>query len=478
MVVDHHRGAVETPVAAERGVQVRSEDGGLERHLQAVRPADGFVHVGVGIHTDHRSENLPRRHQGVARWIEQHRRLVATVRNLFPTADQSRPGVDGFADPLVDPVDLAVVDQGSDLGVRFARIADLHGVAKRAQPPGHFVGDFGVGENTLDGNANLPGMIEAALGEPRQGVVEIGVGGDDHRRGAAVLERTARARRQFRTQRPPDLRTADEAEEGDPSIGHQGGAKVAGFGHHGAAPVLGQPRLVEDVDEGEARHRRRARRLYDDRAAGRHRRSHLVDDEVEGMVEGADRDHDAYRLVLREGGAPGGRGVDVHRDNAAGFGPEHLDADLDAVHRPVQFDARVGQRFAAFPRRLQRQLIAPFADQPRRVPEDLDAPGCRYPAIPVAVKGMRRSERRFHLRTARNRNLAEQGAVVRGGNVNGLHDRCPLPRGVPIAFASPPWRHDGERKAVMQPPRAKPGVAQADAVRRGAPPRPADLCIQ
>ena len=310
-------------------------------------------------------------------------------------------------------------------------------------------------------------MIEPALGEPRQGVVKIGVGGDDHRRGAAVLQGTARARRQFRTQRPPDLGTADEAEEGDPSIGHQGGAKVPAIGHHGAAPVLGQPRLVEDVDEGEARQRRGARRLDDDRAAGRHRRSDLVDDKIEGMVEGADRDHDAYGLVLREGDPPGGRGVDVHRDYTAGFGPEHLDADLDAVHRPVQFDARVGQRFAAFPRRLQRQLIAPFPDQLRRVPEDLDAPGCRYPAIPVAVKGMRRPQRRFHLRAGRNRNLADPGAVVRGGNVNGLHYRCSRPQGTRYRPLPRLASMAGKVRSSCNP-LAEAGRGGADTVRRGA----------
>ena len=160
------------------------------------------------------------------------------------------------------------------------------------------------------------------------------------------------------------------------------------------APGLRQAGLVQHGDEAEAGKRRRGRRLDDDRAAGGDRRRDLVHDQVQRMVEGAERDDDADRLGLREGDPARRGGVDVHRDDVPGLAAQELAAVADAVDGAGDLDARVDERLAAFPGGLERQILGLPLHAAGGRAQDLDPPLRRQPAAAVAeepVGGLERT---------------------------------------------------------------------------------------
>ena len=77
-----------------------------------------------------------------------------------------------------------------------------------------------------------------------------------------------------------------------------------------------------------------------------------MNNEVEGVIEGADRQHDAARLAIGMGEAMGGGIVEPHRDFGAAQLIDLFDRDLDPVDGAREFNAGVGERLAALARRL------------------------------------------------------------------------------------------------------------------------------
>ena len=76
-------------------------------------------------------------------------------------------------------------------------------------------------EDALHRHADLARVIVAAFDDRLDDAVEIGAAVDDHRRGAAMLQRAARARGELAAQIPADARRADEAQEGDARVGRE-----------------------------------------------------------------------------------------------------------------------------------------------------------------------------------------------------------------------------------------------------------------
>ena len=148
-------------------------------------------------------------------------------------------------------------------------------------------------------------MVEAALGDERECVIEIGILSHDHRCCTAVLEGTARAGGEPRAKHPADARAADEGEEADTAIANQLTRHVQVGGEQRLTPLLGQTGLAQDGHEAHAGEWRCLGRLYDHRTPGRHAGPHL------------------------------GCGVQVHRNLRARRGAELLDAQLHTVDSAV-----------------------------------------------------------------------------------------------------------------------------------------------
>ena len=109
---------------------------------------------------------------------------------------------------------------------------------------------------------------------------------------------------QLGPQHPADAGATDEAEESDSPVGHElrGDGVV---GDERLAPAGRQARFAQDVDQTQARQRRVACRLDDDRATRGDGRPHLMNDQVQRMVERAHCHDHADGLTLGERNAPG-----------------------------------------------------------------------------------------------------------------------------------------------------------------------------
>ena len=95
-------------------------------------------------------------------------------------------------------------------------------------------------------------------------------------------------------------------------------------------------------------------------------------DQVQRMVEGADRGHDADRLVRGEG-EPALRGrLCAHRHDLPPSEAQKLGGVEDAVDRPRHLGAGVGERLATLPRRFDRQMFGLIGHQACRLAQDLD----------------------------------------------------------------------------------------------------------
>ena len=291
----------------------------------------------------------------LGRRIEEHRGCVAVLRQATAATEQFGPGLYGLLHPLLDPRDFAGADQRPDLGLLKRGVADLQPAGGRGDSRGQRAGDPPIGEDPLHGNADLPGMIEAAFHQERQRVIEIGVGRHNHRRHAAMFQRAAGARGQLPPQSPADFAAADECEEGDPRIGDNLVGNVEVDRHQRLAPLLRQARFTQDLHEAEARERRGLGRFDDHGATGSQRRADLVGNQVQRVVEGREGQHRPDRLGLREGQASAGTRRAAHGNFLAGLRAQLLGAQAKAIDGPISLDQRIDQRLAAFPGGLQGQ---------------------------------------------------------------------------------------------------------------------------
>ena len=90
-------------------------------------------------------------------------------------------------------------------------------------------------------------------------------------------------------------------------------------------------------------------------------------DQIEGMIEGADRNDNANRLQLGKRDAIGAGSGDAHRDHLAGIGAQGLDTDFQTIDGASDFDLGVRQGLAAFAGGFHRQHLGTLADQRLRL---------------------------------------------------------------------------------------------------------------
>ncbi len=255
-------------------------------------------------------------------------------------------------------------------------------------------------------------MVEAGPCHQGQGVVEVGVGGHQHRRGAAVLEGTAGARGQAGAQGPAHPATADEGQEAHPRVRRQALGQGRIIHHQGLAPGLGQAGLPQQANEAHARQGGVLGGLDDHRTAGGDGRAHLMDDEVQGMIEGGDGHHHAHGLAVGEGEAPGGGGVDAHGHLATALVAGQLGTVLHAVDGPRHLHPGIHQGLAALPGRLQGQPFGALLHQRRGLLQHRDAPGPGQPAATVPVEGMGGGQGPLHIVRAGGGHAADGAEVI------------------------------------------------------------------
>ena len=129
--------------------------------------------------------------------------------------------------------------------------------------------------------------------------LDVGVGGDDHRRRVAELELHALPRRAL-LQLPADVAGAGERDQLHALVLDEHVADLRRGPDDHVEPAGREPGLLLELGEQQRRERRLRRRLQHDGAAGGERGRELVRDEVAREVERRDRADDPDRLAHRE----------------------------------------------------------------------------------------------------------------------------------------------------------------------------------
>ena len=268
-------------------------------------------------------------------------------------------------------------------------------------------------EDALHGHADLSGVVEASLREEGNDLVRLRIGRHHDRGRPAVLQRTACAGGELRTQHPAHPAAADEAEEADSRVADQLAGHVEVGGQQGLAPGFREAGLVQDPHEAHAGERSRFRRLHDHRTARGDAGEDLVDDQVQRVIERAEGHDDADRLVPREGDPVGRGSVEIHRDTVSRLGAQAIDAALCSFDRPVHLDQRIDQRLASLARRLGGQMLAALLHDRGRTAQDLDPFGPGKPRVAVPEECVGGRERPIHDLRAGGVDGPDDGAVPR-----------------------------------------------------------------
>ena len=316
----------------------------------------------------------------------------------------------------MNPLDFGVTNQRADFSGGIGGVTDHELFSSDSQPPGEFPRDAAMREHTLHGHADLPGMIEAPLGHGGERMIEIRICRQQQRCDAAMFQRTACARREPAAQHPADTRTADERKKPNPLVGDQFLRDIDRLGDHDLAPLGREACLVQDLREANTRQGCIVGRLHDDGTAGRNRRRDLMHDQVQRMIECADRDHDADRLTLRKGDPMLAGRRTPHWNEMTVLGTDCLDAQLQTVNRARNFDTRIDQRLAALRGSAARQLLVSRLHDLGGALERGDTLVNREPAVRIAIQAVRGRERKIRVRGVARLDDRQLGAVERGRN--------------------------------------------------------------
>ena len=225
-------------------------------------------------------------------------------------------------------------DERADVRVVRRRIADHECFDAREEALEERVVRGSLDVDPLDRDAALTRERERVRGEARRDVVEIRIGGDDHRRGVPELEVDALAGGSL-AKLPADAGGARERDQRDALVVDENVTDLGGRPDDDVQPSGGQAGLHLELGEKQRGQRRLRRRLQHHGAAGGERRRDLVRHEVEREVERRDRPDDPDRHAQRERDLAGACRRRVHRNDVAG----EL-ARLDRGHREGGHGAR------------------------------------------------------------------------------------------------------------------------------------------
>jgi hypothetical protein len=233
----------------------------------------------------------------------------------------------------VDHRALGAPDQGTDDGVRLARIADLQALRHRDEPLAERVENRLFDQDAGVGHANLALMEEDAECGRAHGVIDIGVAENNQRALAAHFEGEPLQRlRCLDGEMATGLRRASESDHPHSRIGENGRANFRRKPGDDAEEAGRQTRLVEHLGDLEPRHGRKFRGLQNEAIARGQRQNHLLHGEKEWSVER--RDAGDHAKWLAHGKAKLPRRRQRHRfarrsPHLRGGSPQEIEAKAD-----------------------------------------------------------------------------------------------------------------------------------------------------
>ena len=201
-------------------------------------------------------------------------------------------------DVLVDPVALALVDEGAELRLPPRRHSDPDPAGLVREALHELVVDGALDEDPRAGRADLSLREVDAEHRADDRLVEVGVGEDDRRRLAAELERHAldRARARAHDRAARDGRAGERELVDVGVLGERGAGELAEARDH-VEDARRSSGLQADPAQLEARERCELGRLEDDGVPRRQRRRPLAAGDMEREVPRDDHADHAHRLL-------------------------------------------------------------------------------------------------------------------------------------------------------------------------------------
>jgi len=171
-----------------------------------------------------------------------------------------------------------------------------------------------------------------------------------------MLQGTGCPRGQLGPQRPAHPPGTDKTEKAQPRIRHQQ-FRIRVGAHHRLAPLLRQAGLMEQIDQRQAGKRRLRGRLHHHRTPRGHRGHDLVNDQIDRVIEGADRGDQPSRLPVGVRHSVHRGRVQPHGNFPPGQMRNRFDGDPDPVDRPGHLHLGIDERFATLRKRLMNHLF-------------------------------------------------------------------------------------------------------------------------
>ncbi len=373
------------------------------------------------LHGEHRSEDLLAGDRHVGRYAGEDGRRVGGAVALAARQERG-PGVHGLLDPGLDALGRVLADQRADVGLGVGRVAGDLGLDGGHDARQQTVVHGRVRDDPLHGDAGLAALVVGEGGDAGGGPVEVGVGGvvaeDDRGAVAAQLQGAVLARHRVHD-RVADLLGTGEGDDRQPLVLDQGGHLVVGD-REDAPGTRREFGLGEQFADDQAGERGGGGRLQDDRHAGCDRRGDLVGAQVQREVEGRDAEDDALGEAAGEGETALTAGVGVEALGLTAVEPPGLlrgepedgDGAADLAAGPLERLAVLGGDQLGD---LLGALDEPAADVVERGGPDMR--GRRGEVVEDGVGG---GDRLLDLGIGRHGDRADEPAVPRGGDVEGV----------------------------------------------------------
>ena len=249
-------------------------------------------------------------------------------------------------------------------------LLDAFGEALRESLPARL-----VHEDTLHGDAALPGVAEAAGQDGARREFDVGVLMHDHGGVAAELESAAQTRSHC-LQLPADLGAAGEGHHAQARVGEHARCDFVRTGQHadGAARPAGLDRYLAQTKGGE---RRLRRGLDDDGVAGSDGGRELVRHQVQREVEWRDAENGADGKAADQTGAVIVARGPVEGQQLAADALGFFSGNAEGLDGALDFGARRGERLAGFKRDAAGEIECVMFDSVGDVLEHAGAAPCR-----------------------------------------------------------------------------------------------------
>src|SRR5579884_2767962 len=193
-LVDQDSAEVELVCRAQRRLEIRRVDRGLQAVAGVVRETDRVADVVVPRDTDDRAEHLVRAHLHLGRDVDEHGRLEHAVAHVTAREHGGAAG-HGVVDPRLHTVAVARRDQRGHVRLLVERVADAQRLHERDERAEEVVRDGAVHEDALGRDARLSRVREPRDRDLARGRLVVGPRLDDDGRVVAQLEADLLARR-------------------------------------------------------------------------------------------------------------------------------------------------------------------------------------------------------------------------------------------------------------------------------------------